>query len=155
MTSPASHADSEQRVLIFAPIGRDADLTRELLDHAAVPCAICRSLRELTDQLTGGGAAALLLTEEALDELDLSALVTILDEQPPWSDIPLLLFAGGPEAANLLYERMRALGISKAEVNEAAQGVMWDLERTCACCNKEGACAKDLAKNSDDPVWKS
>src|SRR5262245_7127692 len=53
------------------------------------------------------------------------------------------LVAGGPEAANLLYARMGALGISKAEVNEAAQGVMRDLERTCACCTKEGVCAKD------------
>ena len=65
------------------------------------------------------------------------------------------LVAGGPDAANLLFERMRALGISKAEVHKTAQGVMWDLERTCACCNKEGVCAKDLAKRPDDPVWQS
>jgi hypothetical protein len=65
------------------------------------------------------------------------------------------LVAGGPEAANLIYERMRALGISKADVDKAAQGVMWDLERTCGCCNKEAMCAKDLAERPDDPAWQS
>jgi hypothetical protein len=61
----------------------------------------------------------------------------------------------GPEAANLLYERMQALGISKADVDKAAQGVMRDLQRTCACCNEKGVCEKDLAERPDDPVWKS
>ena len=48
------------------------------------------------------------------------------------------LVARGPEAANLLYERMQALGISKADVDKAAQGVMRDMQRTCACCNEKG-----------------
>jgi hypothetical protein len=65
------------------------------------------------------------------------------------------LVARGPEAANLLYERMQALGISKADVDKAAQGVMRDLQRTCACCNEKGVCEKDLAERPDDPVWKS
>ena len=65
------------------------------------------------------------------------------------------LVTRGPEAANLLYERMQALGISKADVDKAAQGVMRDLQRTCACCNEKGVCEKDLADRPDDPVWKS
>jgi hypothetical protein len=65
------------------------------------------------------------------------------------------LVARGPEAANLLYERMQALGISKADVDKAAQGVMRDLQRTCACCNEKGVCEKDLADCPDDPVWKN
>ena len=65
------------------------------------------------------------------------------------------LVARGPDAANLLYERMHALGISKADVDHAAQGVMRDLQKTCACCNEKGVCEKDLAKRPDDPVWKS
>lgn len=32
---------------------------------------------------------------------------------------------------------------------------MWDLERTCVCCNKEGVWAKDLGERPDDPVWQS
>ncbi len=91
-------ADREDRVLIFAPIGRDAELTRDLLERASIPCDVCRSIAALTETLETTGAGALLLTEEALDEGDCSALMTALAQQPPWSDIPVLLFAGAPGA---------------------------------------------------------
>jgi hypothetical protein len=65
------------------------------------------------------------------------------------------LVARGPDAAHLLYERMRALGIAEADVRRAADGVMGDLQRTCACCNEKGVCAWDLRQHPDDPVWES
>ena len=65
------------------------------------------------------------------------------------------LVARGPDAANLLYERMHALGLSRADVERAAHGLMRDLERTCACCNEKGICEKDLNKQPQDPSWKS
>jgi len=65
------------------------------------------------------------------------------------------LIARGPDAADLLYKRMRALGISKADVDHAAHGMLRDLQRTCACCSEKGICEMDLAKHPDDPVWKS
>jgi hypothetical protein len=61
----------------------------------------------------------------------------------------------GPDAAHNLYERMQALGLSKADVDAAAYGVMRDLQRTCACCNEKGVCEKDLAERPEDPVWKT
>ena len=65
------------------------------------------------------------------------------------------LVARGPKATKLLYERMRALGVSQADVDHAAHGVMRDLRRTCACCNEKSVCDWDLAERPDDPVWKS
>ena len=65
------------------------------------------------------------------------------------------LAARGPDAANLLYERMRELGISKAQVDRAAEGALRDLQRTCACCNEKSTCKSDLATRPNDPVWKS
>ena len=65
------------------------------------------------------------------------------------------LAARGPDAANLLYERMRELGISKAQVDGAAEGALRDLQRTCACCNEKSTCESDLATRPNDPVWKS
>ena len=70
------------------------------------------------------------------------------------SDTLKELAARGPDAANLLYGRMRALGVSKADVDHAAWGVMRDLQRTCACCNEKGVCEKDMAEHPGDPVWK-
>jgi len=85
-------------VLIFAPIGRDAELTRALLERASIPCDACGSISTLIATFEQDGAGALLLTEEALDDRDFAPLVTMLAEQPPWSDVPVLLFAGAPGA---------------------------------------------------------
>jgi signal transduction histidine kinase len=95
MTSRRAPAALENRVLIFAPIGRDAELTRELLQTASIPCLICPSIATLIATLNDTGGGALLLTEESLDERDLPKLVASLEQQPPWSDVPVLLFAGG------------------------------------------------------------
>src|SRR5690242_1109309 len=91
-------ADPEDCVLIFAPIGRDADLTRDLLERASIPCAVCRSIAALIETFEKVGGGALLVTEEAIDERDFAALATTLEQQSPWSDVPVLLFAGAPGA---------------------------------------------------------
>ena len=65
------------------------------------------------------------------------------------------LVARGPDAASHLYERMHALGLSKAEVGHAAMDVLRDLQRTCACCNEKGRCEKDLLDRPNDPVWRN
>jgi hypothetical protein len=65
------------------------------------------------------------------------------------------LVARGPDAAHLLYERMRALGISEADVHRAAEGVIGDLQRTCAVCREKGVCEWDLRERPDDPAWKT
>jgi hypothetical protein len=90
-------------------------------------------LRALDDKEIGRVAADLSMSRSALKDL----------------------VARGPDAAHLLYERMRALGISEVDVHRAAEGVMRDLQRTCACCDEKGVCEWDLRERPDDPVWKS
>jgi signal transduction histidine kinase/FixJ family two-component response regulator len=81
------------RVLVFAPIGRDATLTTELLARARIACQICHSMNDVCIELARG-AGAILLTEEALADPRLDDLAEALAGQPPWSDISILLFAG-------------------------------------------------------------
>jgi hypothetical protein len=65
------------------------------------------------------------------------------------------LAAHGPGAADLLYERMHALGITRDDAERLARGLMRDLERTCSCCADKGVCRKDLAAHPEDPAWKT
>jgi hypothetical protein len=65
------------------------------------------------------------------------------------------LIARGPNTTKLFYERLRTLGITKADVDRAAHGAMRDMQRTCACCKEKGVCDWDLAERPHDPVWKS
>ena len=93
--------------------------------------------------------------QEELSALGNKEIGRVADDLRISTDTLRDLVARGPDAANLLYERMQALGVSNRDVDRAAQGVMRDLQRTCACSNEKGVCEKDLAERPDDPVWKS
>jgi signal transduction histidine kinase len=84
---------TDLRVLIFAPVGRDGALTIELLERADQPSHLCRSVLEMSEAM-GAGAGAILMTEEALSDTNIDALAATLADQPAWSDISVLLFAG-------------------------------------------------------------
>ena len=90
----AEPSAADLRVLVCAPIGRDCVLTIELLERGGVDCLACRNLAEVCDRLVEG-AGAILVTEEALADPHLDVLAAALANQPAWSDISMLLFAGG------------------------------------------------------------
>jgi signal transduction histidine kinase/ActR/RegA family two-component response regulator len=81
----------EERVLILAPRGRDAEVAGQVLARAGTPAIACPDLATLRDRLAAGAGAAL-VTEEALagDPTDLFAW---LDAQPAWSDFPFIVLA--------------------------------------------------------------
>ena len=85
-------ADSvlRSRVIILAPVGRDAALTRALLERAGIRCRVCNNPDELQINLAEGGGAAV-VTEEALDEQNLAELNDWIARQPSWSDFPIIM----------------------------------------------------------------
>src|SRR5437868_7414265 len=87
----------DRRTLVHAPVGRDAALTQEVLARADLPCHICGEISGLSGELERG-AGAIILTEEVLDRPGLRLLTRSLDLQPAWSDVPVLLFAGGEQS---------------------------------------------------------
>lgn len=90
---------SQQRVLIWAPFGRDALVLRGVLDGAGLQCVICKDLQDARARLRQS-ADALLLTEEALATAGCVAMLAEeIEAQPPWSALPLVLLATGDETA--------------------------------------------------------
>ncbi len=92
----------EERVLILAPTGRDAELACTVLSQAGILAQACRGMEELCREIEAGAGAALLV-EEAL-EGPAALFFETLDRQPPWSDLPVILFAGGESNADVLLE---------------------------------------------------
>ena len=82
----------EDRVLLLALRGRDAQVVEQLLSRQRLACHVCTSVRELTEQLAAGAGTAL-ITEESLEDADREGLVSWLASQPPWSDFPFVLLA--------------------------------------------------------------
>ncbi len=59
----------------------------------------------------------------------------------------------GPEGADLLLRRMEALELDPKEVSQTERRTLQDLQRVCAMCESHRRCARDLAHDSENPVW--
>ena len=86
----AGASGAELRVLVVAPVGRDAELTCELLRGLGIACEACAGVGALGRELAAG-AGALVLTSEALAEGGAAELARLLDAQETWSDIPIVI----------------------------------------------------------------
>jgi signal transduction histidine kinase/ActR/RegA family two-component response regulator len=105
--STVSSIDS--RVLILAPTGRDAELVRSVLEDAGVRCRPCQDVRDLCMSLLEG-AGALLIAEEALLEGAYHDLMSMLLQQPPWSEPPILLLSERGADSAIITEALQTLG---------------------------------------------
>jgi len=81
---------TEARVLILAPTGRDAALTRQILDRAGLDNHECRDVEALCREAEAG-VGCLLLAEEAITPNARRTLIDLLARQPGWSDLPVLV----------------------------------------------------------------
>jgi signal transduction histidine kinase/ActR/RegA family two-component response regulator len=86
-----SDAALDGRVLVVAPTGRDAALSLKLLADAGIEAHACAGVAAMCVELERGAAVAL-IAEEALVPQAIARLATALANQPPWSDLPLVVF---------------------------------------------------------------
>jgi hypothetical protein len=62
-----------------------------------------------------------------------AVVVSVAESSEPNCPVSVTLVERGPEAAQNFYERMRVLGLSKADVDAAAVGALRDLQRDLGC----------------------
>jgi signal transduction histidine kinase len=99
MMSEPEDGAPERRTLVLALTTRDGTLAQSVLQQGGIASTVCRDLDQLCAELDEG-AAAVLLTEETLTLPGADRLLTALERQPPWSDLPLLVLTR-PEADSL------------------------------------------------------
>ena len=95
MSSPPLPPDAPQAaplVQVLAPFGQDAQVITGVIEGAGVQALVCDDVAALCARF-GDDVSAMVLVEEAL-EADLPALMACLRNQPPWSDIPIVLLSG-------------------------------------------------------------
>ena len=80
---------SMPKVLILAPVGRDAQLAASILSRYEVNPRICTDLEEALPLLDE--SHCLVIAEEALINSDRSHFAAWLENQPGWSDYPVVL----------------------------------------------------------------
>jgi len=73
-----------------APIGKDGRLVAGLLERLGIPCHVAASVAKACGMIREGAGAAI-ISEEALVGEPMRQLLQVLQQQPSWSDFPLIL----------------------------------------------------------------
>ena len=105
-------SESRLRALVLAPRGRDSSLAQSLLFQASIESDACRDLADLVACLHDD-VGFVLLTEDAIRNVDLRPLMAWIAAQPAWSDLPFVLVTdhgGGPERNPIAARWLEALG---------------------------------------------
>ncbi|HVG28406.1 MAG TPA: hybrid sensor histidine kinase/response regulator [Pyrinomonadaceae bacterium] len=105
----AEALNAETRVLVVAPVGRDAALACAALSEQGIAAEECAGVEGLCREVERGAGAAF-ITREALTEAGARALAATLGAQAPWSDLPLIVLARSGAAAADTLSALAALG---------------------------------------------
>jgi PAS domain S-box-containing protein len=100
---------NEEPILILAPTGHDAELTRTFLSTSGIEGHICRNMFDLSLRVENG-CGAILIAEEALNTTSVEVLVDLLGRQPSWSDIPIIIITSGGEITQDNLRRLTVFG---------------------------------------------
>ena len=103
--------------LILAPVGRDADVAVSVLRNAGVVSKPCQSVSELCERLRaeGNSVGALVLTEESLaSPVEYSSLAKWIEDQEPWSELPIIFLTHPGQPTRVTTQRSRVLSLRGA-----------------------------------------
>lgn len=105
-TAAQTGADAlERRILVRAATGKDALMAHAVLERGGMQAQACATVSDLVAEMARG-AGALVLAEEALAGPAAAELMQALQQQPPWSDLPVLVLARQGADSHTVIEAM-------------------------------------------------
>jgi signal transduction histidine kinase/CheY-like chemotaxis protein len=102
-------------IFVLAPTGRDGPLICDMLARLGFACRAYAGLNELCRDMAGG-VGALILAEEALAAGGMHELNTVIDAQPPWSDIGLVLLTSNGDRVQTAVQAMLQRGTARSTI---------------------------------------
>ena len=106
-------------VAVLAPTGRDGSLSERVLGRWGLHTVAYRDIDELCAAVRRG-VGVVVLSEEALAPQSRERLLAELDDQPSWSDVPVIILTAEGELSRIIAEGIEAI---------AARGNVTLLER--------------------------
>lgn len=79
-----------ERAIILAPSGRDGQIAQLILSEAGCAAIVCPDLNGLYEGISKGAGLAI-IANEALIDADLHSIGYLIENQPLWSDFPIIL----------------------------------------------------------------
>jgi signal transduction histidine kinase len=95
---------SEMRVLILAPIGRDAALLAQIVETLGAAAVVVADVASLLKELPLGAGASI-LADEAVRPRHIDELTSWLSAEPPWSDPPFIILTPAGQTKEYSYRR--------------------------------------------------
>ena len=102
-------AIAENRILMLPPTHRDGEMTVRLLRDDGILCEICANLDALLDGVAAGAGGVIIAQEHLLGDRT-SRLRDALADQPPWSDLPLIVLTAPGDYSPALAEQLNNIG---------------------------------------------
>ena len=101
-----SNPASDRRILVVAPSGRDGKNSVDVLQKAGFQAQALGTIATAVEEARRG-CGAFLLTEEALVPAQRKVLGTMLENQPKWSSLPVVLITSGGSEKNVSRDARR------------------------------------------------
>jgi PAS domain S-box-containing protein len=95
---------NDPAVLVLTPTGRDAQLICRLLEKAGVAFFCCDSLEDMIAMIAEGKGPAIIAEEALADNSLCKELLGIIEAQPEWSELPILILRGRRRRADCIEE---------------------------------------------------
>jgi signal transduction histidine kinase/CheY-like chemotaxis protein len=92
VTENENEADVDFRILLRTATSMDALMASAVLERAGFAAFACETMQRLTSEFAIG-AGAILLAEEVIAGTAVAELAGALAQQPPWSDVPVIVLA--------------------------------------------------------------
>jgi signal transduction histidine kinase len=106
--SDRAEADLSHHIAVHAPTGRDGPLAVSVLERWGLRATHCRYASSLCEAISGG-VAVVLLAEEALTPAHRRLVLAALDDQPSWSDVPIIVMTAEGELSRTIAEGIEAI----------------------------------------------
>jgi len=105
----ADRAPDSLLTAVLAPLGRDAALATSCLTAAGIEAEAVDDFRALRARIDAG-VGAVLVTEEVLTTERVKTLAPVMRAQPPWSDLPIIVFSSAQGLPSRTAARLQDLG---------------------------------------------
>ena len=84
---------NDERIFVIAPVGGDANAIALLLTEHGFQAFICPDSANTAVEIINAGA--LVMTEEAFESATTTNLLIALEDQPAWSELPVIILTSG------------------------------------------------------------
>ena len=137
-----------KRVLILAPTGSDGAVLKGVLSNEQIAATVCENIEQLCSGIKEGAGSAI-IAEEALSGDALMLLAQTIDNQPEWSDFPMIIMAGAgtePDMTWVVLSGGKALNAAVLKRPVLTRSLLTAVRASLRSRNQQYRIAEELSK---------